>query len=144
MDKKEFTTMDVIVHKATISLMSGETLEQFTQKLSDAGKEYLLSKLNMTKGNSWLVEVYRNKIVMAAYKDGEPSQFYAFKYSRDKSRNFQFSDTMEVERVTSFKPKSNVVMKNECCGDETKKALGEPITFSGWQETRKGFWMGVL
>jgi hypothetical protein len=163
MNEKEITTMDVIVHKATIALRTGESLGVFTRELSRSSREHIMKKLNIAKGSggAWDVEVFGDKVVMAAYKDGDATKYYAFKYTRDKVGNFEFGDTVEVERITSFKPKSGMsitkgkkkkeemeteeeVEEKGCSGGRnTKKALGEQ-TFGGWRETNKSFWTNVL
>jgi len=161
MSKKETTTMDVIVHKAAVTLGTGESLGMFTQRLSGAAREHVMKKLNVAKGSggAWMVEAFGDKVVMSAYKSEDVSKYYAFAYTRDKLGKFEFGDTVEVERVTSFKPKPGMTvakakkkeeMEDEdeekgCSGShKTKKALGEPEIFGGWKETHKSFWMGVL
>lgn len=165
MSTKETVTMDVIVHKAMVTLGAGESLGMFTQRLSGASREHIMKKLNIAKGagGAWMVEAFGDKVVVSAYKGDDASKYYAFTYKRDKAGKFEFGDTVEVERVTSFKPKPGMSvtkgakgkkkkeemeeeMEEKGCtgGHKTKKALGEPETFGGWRETQKSFWMGVL
>jgi hypothetical protein len=155
----ESKTMDVLVHKQALSLKNGESVRRFTQRLSEACIEHIMMKLNIAKeqGSAWMVEAFGDKVVVSAYKkDYIGEKYYAFSYSQNKEGKFEFGDSYEVERVVSFKPKSNVVSKSKleevedediemkACGGKTRKALGKPIEFGGWRETTKSFWQGVV
>ena len=152
--------MDVLVYKQNIPMYTGESLEDYTRKLNTAARTHVTNKLNITKGSggAWTVEIYNDRAVVSVY-DGEGSdRYYLVKYSRDKNGTFNFGDMIEVERVTSFKPKTDMqITKTEdnlisspnpekACssGHKTRKALGEPIEFNGWIETEKSFWTGVI
>lgn len=102
-------TMEVVVHKAAVPLMKGESIEKFTGELSREGTEHCFKKLNMIKGKSgaWLVEAFGDAAVFSTYKSDEPSKYHVFKYTRnDKTGVFEFGDLTEVERVVGFRPKT--------------------------------------
>ena len=110
---EEKTTMDVIVHKANVPMMKGESINQFTNKLSQAGRAHVLRKLNIAEkdGGAWLVEAFQDRVVFSTYKGQEPTKHYAFKYTRaDKSGDFEFGGVIEVERMTSFVPKGDMTV----------------------------------
>jgi len=131
-------TMYAAVHKAAITLMAGETVNQFTRALKEAGAKYLATKLNLgPKDDVWCVEVFANKAVFDVYKaattgpTSAPSttKYYSVDYKRDKG-DFVFGDVMEVQRMTQFKPKPGVAVKKCLVGD--------------WFQTEKSFWSGVV
>jgi len=122
-------THDVVVHKANVPLARGESLRAYTAALSEAGRQHAMQKLNLIakSGDVFMVEAYSDSAIFEVYKYGEEGQagkfnFYATKYSRDKNGNFSFGDLLEVQRVTSFKPKTEF-----------------EVTKSG-----EGFWTGLL
>jgi hypothetical protein len=152
--------MDILVYKQNISMVNGESIDDYTRKLNIASREYIMGKLNIAKGDggAWTVEIYSDKVVMGVYKGEESTKYNMIKYSRDKDGTFNFGDMIEVERVTTYKPKTDMqITKTEdnlisspnsekACssGHKTRKALGEPIEFNGWIETEKSFWTGVI
>jgi len=112
---EERTTMNVIVNKA-IELRSGETLNKFTSELRAAAKAHVLKKLNIaeTEGTAFLVEVFSKTVVVQAYKFKDPpskDRMLAMTFDRQKSGAFEFGDTAEVERVTSFQAKTVTTSK---------------------------------
>jgi hypothetical protein len=117
----ETTTMDVIVTKS-IDLMKGETLAQFTSALSGKGREYLYQKLNLVKDKDgcYMAEVMSNVAVFDVYrsKTGAANQYgyYAVKFDRDKDGTFKFGDVVEVERVTTYQPKSMTAVSKSADG----------------------------
>jgi len=121
-DAQETTTMEVIVHKQNVPMMKGESINMFTNKLSQAGRAHVLRKLNITEkdGGAWLVEAFQDRAVFSTYKGQEPTKHFAFKYTRNKSGDFEFGGVIEVERVTSFKPKSDMSVTK---GVDVEKAV---------------------
>ena len=152
--------MDVLVYKQNVPINNGESISDYTDKLSTAARSHIMGKLNIAKGNggAWAVEIYNDKAVMCVYKGEESNKYYMVKYSRDKNGTFNFGDMIEVERVISFKPKVDMQItktedslisspnsEKDCTsGYKTRKALGEPIEFNGWIETEKSFWTGII
>lgn len=129
---------DVVVHKADISLAAGESLGQYTQKLSDAVRKYAVQKLNFgsgpdgrSNGSCYIVEAYSDAAVISAYKYGSASspgwdKYYSIGYERDDKGVFKFSDWKEVERVTTYAPKETMAV--------TKSAHWRP----------RNLWVGAL
>lgn len=108
------TTMEVVVHKAAIPLMKGESISKFTTELSNSGREHIFKKLNMSqpKDYAWMVEAFGDAVVFNTYKSVEPSTYHVFKYTRDaKTGVFEFGDVTEVEKVVGYKPKTLSVTK---------------------------------
>ncbi len=105
---EEYTIMDVVVHKQGIPINTGESVDSFTQKISDAARSHIKGKLNISKGSggAWMVELYSNSVIMAAYKGEGKTTYYAFKYTRNNDGKFDFGDSTEVERTTVYKPVS--------------------------------------
>jgi hypothetical protein len=124
---QEISTMEIIVHKQNIPTIEGETLNQFSQRLSDAAKKHLLFKLNIAKdkGYVWPIEIYSDYIVMSGNNDGENARCYAFTYTRKKDGNFDFGNTTEVERAIEYKPINGGISKS-------------------WAETSKNLWKDIL
>lgn len=143
--ENETVKMDVLIHKASLSLMSNESISAFTQKLNREARKHIFQKLNIIKGDGWLVEAYSDKVVFAVYKDNnEPTNYYAFEYSRNKDGKFEFGKSYEVERVTSYKPKSNLISKNESVTEKRNIEKNIPLEFGCWRETEKNLWTGIL
>ncbi len=117
----EMTTMEVAVHKANIPLLKGETLRQFTSALRDAGGAHLKRKLNLTeKDSSYMIETMSNVAVFDVFRPSIATgrvKFYAVKFTRSKAGVFEFGETIEVRRITSFEaiatgPAGTPVTKN--------------------------------
>jgi hypothetical protein len=101
---------DVIVHKA-ISLKKGETLSQFTEALSAAVRGKIMEALRIAKdkGSAYIMEVTEKAVIVQTYvynQSGSDYRTYMYKYERDTDGDFEFSDLTEVERVTSYRPKT--------------------------------------
>jgi hypothetical protein len=157
-------TYEVIVHKASLALAKGESLSMFTQKLREAAGKAIALKLNLTAKNCsvYMVETFADSAVFDVTKRPvvEGGQYiyayYALKYSRKADGTFEFSDTTEVERVTSFQPKTmldvatntNKANKAELevddDEDEEKEELSKKDAPPGWTYTKKSLWGGVL
>ncbi len=106
MADQETTQMNVVVHKANIVLASGESLHDYTRKLSEAarayaGKKFLLSK---EKGDyCWTTEMFSDSVIVSVEKVRMPIKMYGIAYTRDsKSMEFKFGTPVEVERKTNY------------------------------------------
>lgn len=108
---------DVVVHKSDIQLAEGESIQSYTQSLSDAIRKYAVQKLNFgagpdgrTNGSCYVIEAYGDTAVISAYKYSSASdpgwdKYFSIGYERNDKGVFKFSDWQEVERVTSYQPK---------------------------------------
>jgi hypothetical protein len=129
----------VIVHKASVNLVGGESIHDFTHKLSSKGKEYVFKKLNITKKTGWgyMVEAYGDKVVFEVTKrNPEMSgvyKYYGVPYVR-KDGNFEFGELTEVEKVTSFKPVKDSM-------SVTKSGSTVEIKL---EDVEKDFWNGAI
>jgi hypothetical protein len=75
--------------------------------------------------------------------------YYALKYTRKDDGTFEFSDTTEVERVTSFQPKStmSITKAKKKKADEDDEDDEEGLSKDappGWVTTSKSIWSGVV
>ena len=134
--EKETSTMNVIVHKASLALMAGESLDQYTGELSKGCGGYMNKCLGIQKGSgsSWLVEAYANKCVVAAYKSDGPTEYYAMSYKRDaKTGAFEFGEYVPVVRRTVYQPVNTSVT--------ISKEIG---ALEGWEKTEKSMWGNIL
>lgn len=123
------TQMEVIVHKA-IDLKAGETLGEFTNGLYSSGRDYVMKQLNIAKGkgSAYVLEVFSKNVVFCVYKYDETtsdsySKYYAFTYERDANKNFKFGDMLEVERVSSFRPKKSMAVTKAATFADSALAL---------------------
>jgi hypothetical protein len=134
-------TMKVIVHKANIPMIKGESLTDFTGNLSKAAKEHTLAKLNISNknGGGWLMEAYSDKVIMAAYNGDDPTKYYATSYKRNVDGSFAFGDLVEMERTSVWKPKGQSILKSKQDGVETEE--GESCSD---QKTDKNLWSGLV
>lgn len=128
-------TMNVIVHKAKITLKSNESIDDFVGQLSKACREHIKKTLGIgpnSPGGCWPVETYSDVIVMSAYKGNDDTKYYSVPYKRTAG-GFEFGQSTEVVRSTTFKPASSftVVKKNDG-------------TYDGWEKTEKSIWEGIL
>jgi len=143
-EEKTVSKVQVAVHKAAISLKIGESISDFTRELSGAGKDHVFKKLNLDKKNSWayMVEAFGGHVVFDVDKRGDDKgpKYYAFTYKRNKD-NFEFGSLVEVQRVTTFKPKVQAVSKS--VDDETLGffKIGDWV---GTEKKKKNMWSGVL
>ncbi len=137
----------VAVHKANIPLLKGESVHQFTNELSKAGREHVMKKLNMTEksGNgAWMAEAFSGSVIFSTYKSDEPSTYYACAYKRDEKGAFDFGSLVEVQRMTVFKPKEATVTKSLNEKPEEVEVDKRLERFGDWIQTEKSFWGGVL
>lgn len=163
--------MDVLVHKANIVLMKDESINQFTNLLSEEGRKYIMAKLNIApqKGGAWMTETFHDRAVFSTYKDNYSTRHYSFTYERDKDGKFTFGPLIEVIRTTLYKPKPGIIItKTQSCpggkinSGGTGKGLGsgkdagpigtpeevkkddETLEFGGWKQATKSFWGDVI
>lgn len=117
-------THNVVVHKANIPLMAGESVRDFTRALSDAGRQHIKKAHNLpNKGaDVYMIEAFSKSAVFEVYRFGEGTQpqdrmrFYATEFTRKDNGSFEFTPTSEVRRVTRFEPVKTPVTKNgEMC-----------------------------
>lgn len=119
------TTHDVLIHKAAVPLMKGESLGAFVTEVRNAATAHIRQKFNLDekKGSIFPLEVFANKAVFKVIPDFEKpvsNDFHvAMKFTRAKEGKFSFSDTMKVTPVMSFIPATNAM-------GITKDADGEP------------------
>lgn len=131
-------TLNVVVLKANLPLMEGETLSTYTRELAKAAKEHFAQKLNLgSRADVWVPEIAADAVVanVYEYKEGQPSinKLYSAKYTRDtKSGSFSFGDSMEVKPVTRYEPvKAGIA--------QVLKSAFEPV-----EKTAKTDWTGVI
>lgn len=115
--KKMQKQENAIVHKATINLIGGESVHDFTSKVNKAGQDYLFQNLSIPKKDSWVYmrEAYAESAVFSVYKNsdggGRESKLYGLTFKRDKNGAFSFSSPIEVEQFTQYRPvKTGVVV----------------------------------
>lgn len=122
------------VEKAELPMESGESVNAFTEKLRKAAALHIAKLRGMQKAvDVWPMEVYANKLVVDVFfreekDDGKNAlkttamnpRFFQLAFKRDGD-NFQFGETVEVERKVVFTPKAKI-----------EKAMGA------------GFWDGVI
>lgn len=113
-------TQNVVVHKANVPMLKGESLREFTSKLREEGRNHVKLKQNLPdKGvDVYMVEAFGDMAVFEVYRYGETiptntprMQFFAAPFTRDANGKFAFGDTVEVRRVTSFEPVKTTVAK---------------------------------
>lgn len=135
---QEAKQLTVIVHKAAIELMTGETLSQFTAALNGALREYLKSKLGLGKLDwVWTADVKAGEAISSVYKEGvSKTLYYQVKYERDEKGVFKFSDMTEVEPQVVYTPvKLSLV---------TKAATETVALETDATPTQKSIWHNVL
>lgn len=112
------TKYKVLVHKASVPLMKGESLGDFTRSLTDASTLYIKQKYNLPSNDGcecyvWANEVYADKAVFSVsnYKAETQKDRYfhvAVKFSRQNDGDFEFTDTLKVRPVTTYVADSSV------------------------------------
>ena len=161
----ETTTMDVVVHKANVPTMAGESLDRFTSRLSEAARSHVQKKFNLVRGPdrydyTWVAEAFSNSVVMSVDKGKELRKLVAIPYTRDgKTGIFTFGEAIEVERKVTFVKKPGLAATTTIT-KSTKKphavvqgveqldvSKGERQMFgndrSQWVQTSKSFWGGI-
>lgn len=106
MPDQETIQMNVVVHKANIPMMNGESLQDYTRKLSEAARAYASKKflLSREKGDyCWTTEMFSDSVIVSVEKVKMPIKMYGIMYKRDpKSMEFKFGTPVEVQRKTSY------------------------------------------
>lgn len=126
----ESTQLTVIVHKAALELMDGETVSMFTQALGEALRTYTKNKLAMGKNDwCWVSDVKAGEAVICVCKAEQPTKYYSAKYERDEKGAFSFEGLTEVMPQVVYVPVKQSLI--------TKGAV-EKLT------VEKGFWNNVL
>jgi len=146
-------THETVVHKANIPLVTGESVQDFTQAMSDAARKWVMDQLKMDpkQDYAYVVDVYSSVVVLSVniYSKSEDKRgkymYSAATYERDAETGvFTFSNLSEVQRVTTYKPKTVV---------KTYKGKGGPVEHAepipgqgadGWAPVNKALWSGVL
>ena len=139
-------TTNVVVHKANIPLIKGESINSFTDALNTAGRVHIKESLNISKGGGgWMVESDATKAVFNVYGN-DIDKYYAVKYTRDKKTGaFSFQQPMEVKRVTKFVPvPTTAVPKTVSGGIFITKSGAEKPGFWEYAETEKSLWNGII
>lgn len=170
-------TYEVVVHKANLPLAKGESVSQFTSRLREAAAKQIAMKLNLTPQNCsvYMVETFADSAIFDVSKrpavtgDAWSYAYYAAKYTRKVDGSFEFGETTEVERVTSYQPKpkmdvttaTNKAKKDMLEDDEEeeddledeeteelakkpKKSDAKKEAPPGWAYTTKNLWNGLL
>lgn len=106
---------EVMVEKADLPLGEGESLNDFNRKLEEGLKEHF-HKLEFSDKISdiWPTEIYPDRVVTNVYWDHEKTDlrsrgpsFFQVPYKRS-STGFEFGETTEVERNTTWVPKVKI------------------------------------
>lgn len=134
--------VNCIVHKASIALIKGESLDDFRRKLGRAAEVHAMQKLSIAKGDAWPVEVFSKTVVVNVYEYDRPANqtakkagLYAMGYSRDKAGEFSFESLTPVERVTGFRAKATSLT--------VSKAFDTTHVADGWRKAEKGLWTSL-
>lgn len=106
---KTMEKREAIVHKATVTLIGGESVYDYTTKINKAGQDYLYQNLNIPKKDSWVYmrEAYADSAVFSVSKStesGRENKLYGLTFKRDKGGKFEFSSPVEVEQFTQYRP----------------------------------------
>lgn len=145
---------DVLVRK-DIKLATNESVHDFTQALSNDVRKFVRQKLNLdvTKSDVYVMDVFSKSAVVEVFKFGpnidsvDRRRFFAMAFTRKDTGTFEFSNTVEVERVTSFREKKTSVLKTAVMKNadaEVRDDLADDTPkCDGWI-TMKQFWGGVL
>lgn len=142
---------EAIVHKANIALAKDESLHDYTNALGEQVRAHVIAQKRMdTKSDyCYIVEVYPSLVVVSysMTSNGATKSSYGYvavTYERGEDKAFKFSDMVEVERVTTYRPKTLMkVLKGVSSGPETE-AWGPREGAPGWSPVTKGFWNGVV
>lgn len=99
------TKYNVIVHKAEISLLDGETLSSFSTALNAALTAWMKQKKNLGKDDwCYTCDIKAGVAVMQVYPREGASSFWAVNYERDENGAFSFTDLTEVRPVMNYVP----------------------------------------
>lgn len=139
---------EVVVHKANLDLKAGESLGEYTTSLQAAARGYVVKQLNLDKDKSgcYVLEVYASNVVLDVYDYATSKyKYYSLAYSRNGD-TWDFSDMTEVERVVSWRPKSDLIVSKSASGAERSvERFEEGAGAPGWKPVAKSsLWSGVL
>jgi len=152
-DSKQTVTHEVVVHKANLPLVNGESVQDFTQALSDAARKWCMEKLRMdaAKDYCYVVDVYTGVAILSCsiYSQGEDKRgkylYNAVTYERDADTGvFTFSNMVEVQRVTTYRAKTVVTTTKSAQGTAEHTAPAPGHGADGWAPTSKALWAGVI
>lgn len=137
---------EVVVHKANVPMMDGETIGEFTNALQKAGCEFVKKAQSISKaGYSYMVEAFGDSAVFycSDYTDsnytlkaGMP-KYFAATYKRDKNGIFSFDKLKEVVRKTVFEPAASekatesTVLTTKAAAPQCDAYWNEPSVFKG-------------
>jgi hypothetical protein len=147
----ERTTHDVVVHKASIPLMKGESLGAFISEVKMAAASHIRQKFNLDekKGAIFPIEVFNTKAVFKVIPDFEKpvsNDFHvAMKFTRATEGKFSFSDTLKVTPVMSFIPATNatgITKDAEAPEQELPEGVEKAMGMDSW--VVGGLFAGVL
>lgn len=129
--KSQVVRHECIVHKANVPLAAGESLQKYSNQLSQEGGMYLKQKLGLNSlakpqyASTYMIEAYSDKCIFDVYKggDGQPSEYkyYALEYTRKADGKFDFKNLTEVERVTTYQAKPSLTLATATNKAKTKK-----------------------
>lgn len=146
---KKSVEYEVAVHKASVPLAKDESISDYTQALNEAARAFVSQKLNMdaNKDYCYTVEVYpASCVVSCSVYSGTKSKYgyYAVQYTRDDNKAFTFSDLTEVERVTTYRAKSQMKLTKSISGELETELFDSGDGVHGWKPTSKSLWNGVV
>lgn len=123
-------TYGVVVHKASIPLLKGESLRAFMNEVRKAVTVHVVQKFNLDekKGGVFPVEIFSDKAVFTVVPDFSKSSsndfHVAMKFTRTDKGTFNITDTIKVRPVTSFVPATSQVAKAKAMGMDAWVAGG--------------------
>lgn len=139
------TTMEVVVHKANLPLVKNESLGSFTRKLRDDGRAFLMRKFNLVpeKADVFMLEVFVDKVVfdIFEFKATDPrkrQRFVGLGFTRKNDGGFEFNNSIELERVTMFRPKETLVTKRNASSKQTVTKSNASPTDTAFVSVEKG------
>ncbi|MGD9749389.1 MAG: hypothetical protein AB7W59_00175 [Acidimicrobiia bacterium] len=139
----------VVVHKASLPLMDGESIHDYNGKLQDAAKAHIRQKLNLSsKDEVWGVETFGDSAIFSIWLADNTittkprHRYYSVEYTRDSEGKFSFSATTEVQRVTTFQPVAPVAKAEGAEPAPADPVEVERVHKAAWERPR--FWGGVL
>lgn len=144
-ETKKVHTYEVAVEKASVPLVAGEALDDFTQAFSKAGRDHIAGQLNVTSKDAgvYAVQVFGSSAVFDVYlygkdvSDDKRSRYFAVSYKRDANGVFSFDNMTEVVRKVVFERAPSELPVTKSADDFAP----------GWVTTRKAsadLWDGVL
>lgn len=131
---------DAFVHKANISLLSKESIDEFRSKLREAVCAHMATThaLNSKTDDCWAAEVYGDSVIVCVYKNesmlgsSRSSSYYRVSYTRDKDGVFTFGESTKVKRTEVWTAVTD--------GVSIKKSLGDASNEEEFEKISKGMW----